>query len=90
MQINHYTPKQLRLAQGLYSIAEVARSIDVSRDVLDYHVKHGRCPKPNVQVNDRPRKYFTEHDVTAIAEYFSVRSNVKWSQISDPNEWRMK
>ncbi len=71
MHIPVKTPKQLRHEKGLFTVVEVARKIGVSREVIDYHAKHGRCVAPTVQINELPRRYYTTQDATELAEYFA-------------------
>ena len=73
MQINIKTPKQLRHEKGLFTVVEVARQIGVSREVIDYHVRHGRCVAPTVRINNLPRRYFSAQDVIELAKYFAGR-----------------
>jgi len=71
MNISVKTAKQVRHEKGLFTVVEAARTIGVSREVIDYHVKHGRCVAPTVQINGLPRRYYTADDVVSLAMYFA-------------------
>lgn len=57
-----------RQRRGLFTVSDVARLLNVSKQALRYHVLNGFIPKPSF--GQGRRKYYVQAEVESIRAYW--------------------
>lgn len=57
-----------RQRRGLYTVTDVAQSLNVSKQALWYHILNGFIPRPSF--GQSKRKYYVQAEVDSIRAYW--------------------